>query len=153
VASLRRGYIWRAHYRQAADVALEQYETLLNTYPENESLTREVSRFAEANNLANASANFTRKRLPIHPATTAGRWFWPNRCLRCATIRKPWRRWIKLFMCGLTGDLFLAKADLEMRLLRFDAALKTYQRLYEASYHDSQYLASQAALQARLAFF
>ena len=47
-------------------------------------------------------------------------------------------------------DLYLTKADLETRLVRFEDALKTYQKIYDASYHDSQYLVSQAALHARL---
>jgi hypothetical protein len=47
-------------------------------------------------------------------------------------------------------DLAVAEVDLQTRLLRFEDALKTNQRLYDLTYHNRDYLEAQATLLARL---
>lgn len=150
-AGLRRGYINALIISKQFGDALEQYELLLNGYPEDESLAREVARFAEANQLADRLTGYYEKATADSPRD----YRWPTVLSR---IDKSLRRYPEalaaldkaVYVRPDRLDLFIVKADLETRLLRFDAALKTYQRLYDLSYHDSQYLASQASLHARL---
>src|SRR5260370_29208411 len=46
-------------------------------------------------------------------------------------------------------DLFIARAGLEERLLRFDEAISDYQRIYELAYKDPQWMEKVAETRAR----
>ena len=149
--ALRRGYINALVKGKQYDEALEQYEALLNAYPEDENLTRELARFAEANHLADRLTKYYEKATADSPRN----YRWPMVLARIDTSLRRYPEAVAALDKAVVvrpdrTDLFIAKADLETRLLRFDDALKTYQKLYDASYHDSQYLASQASLHARL---
>jgi tetratricopeptide (TPR) repeat protein len=150
-ASLRRGYIGALVTAKQPDAALEQYQTLLNGYPEDEGLAREVARFAGTNRLADRLTKYYQKATSDSPRD----YRWPLVLARINTALRRYPEAVAAFDKAVyvrpdRADLFIAKADLETRLLRFDEALKTYQRLYDVSYHDSQYLAAQASLHARL---
>ena len=150
-ATLRRGYINALIKAKQFIEALEQYQLLLNGFPEDENLPREMARFAETNHLADRLTQYYEKATADSPRN----YRWP---MVLARIDISLRRYPEavaaldkaVYVRPDRTDLFIAKADLETRLLRFDNALKTYQKLYDASYHDSQYLASQASLHARL---
>ena len=149
--ALRRGYVNALVKGKQFDEALEQYEALLNSYPEDENLTREMARFAEANHLADRLTKYYEKATVDSPRN----YRWPMVLARIDTCLRRYPEAVAALDKAVVvrpdrTDLFIAKADLETRLLRFDDAIKTYQKLYDASYHDSQYLASQASLQARL---
>jgi lipopolysaccharide biosynthesis regulator YciM len=150
-ASLRRGYINALITAKQFDEALEQYEALLNVYPEDEHLPREMAHFAEANHLVERLTKYYEKATADSPRN----YRWPMVLARIYTSLRRYPEAVAalnkaVYVRPDRTDLFIAKADLETRLLRFDDALKTYQKLYEASYHDSQYLVSQASVHARL---
>ena len=150
-AGLRRGYINALVTSKQFSEALEQYEALLNVYPEDENLPREMARFAESNHLAEHLTKYYEKATSDSPRN----YRWPMVLARVDTGLRRYPEAVAVLDKAVyvrpdRVDLFIAKADLETRLLRFDDALKTYQKLYEASYHESQYLASQASLHARL---
>jgi tetratricopeptide (TPR) repeat protein len=149
--ALRRGYINALVKGKRYDEALEQYEALLNAYPEDENLTRELARFAEANHLADRLTKYYEKATADSPRN----YRWPMVLARIDTSLRRYPEAVTALNKAVVvrpdrTDLFIAKADLETRLLRFEDALKTYQKLYDASFHDSLYLASQASLHARL---
>ena len=151
MASLRRGYIGALVTAKQFDAALEQYQALLNGYSEDEGLAREVARFAESNRLADRLTKYYQKATADSPRD----YRWPLMLARINTALRRYPEAVAAFDKAVyvrpdRADLFVAKADLETRLLRFDDALKTYGRLYDVSYHDSQYLAAQASLHARL---
>jgi lipopolysaccharide biosynthesis regulator YciM len=151
MASLRRGYIGALVTAKQFDAALDQYQTLLNGYSEDEGLAREVARFAESNRLADRLTKYYQKATADSPRD----YRWPLVLARLNTALRRYPEAVAAFDKAVyvrpdRADLFIAKVDLETRLLRFDDALKTYQRLYDLSYHDSQYLAAQASLHARL---
>lgn len=150
-SALRRGYIGALITGKNYMDALEQYQLLLNAYPEDENLTREIARFAEANNLSDRVTKYYEKATADSPRN----YRWPMVLARIDTSLRRYPEAIAALEKAVHVrpdrlDLYLAKADLETRLLRFDDALKTYQKIYDASYHDSQYLVSQAGLHARL---
>ena len=150
-ASLRRGYINALLKAKNFDEGLEQYEALLNVYPEDENLPKEIARFAEANHLADRLIKYYEKATSDSPHN----YRWPMVLARIDTTLRRYPEAVAaldkaVYVRPDRVDLYLVKADLETRLLRFNNALKTYQKIYEVTYHDSQYLASQASLQARL---
>jgi cellulose synthase operon protein C len=151
VAALRRGYIDALIVVKHFDQALQQYEAVLNVYPEDAALAATAARFAETNQLDSKLRAYYQKATADSPRD----YRWPLLLGRLETTLRLLPDAIAAFEKAAyvrpdRSDIFLAKADLEIRLQRFDAALKTYQKLYDLSYHDSQYLVAQAELQARL---
>ncbi|HMF76597.1 MAG TPA: tetratricopeptide repeat protein [Bryobacteraceae bacterium] len=151
VAALRRGYIDALIVVKQFDQALEQYEAVLNVYPEDAALAAAAARFAEANRLDAKLLAYYQKATADSPRD----YRWPLLLGRLDTTLRRFPDAIAAFEKAAyvrpdRTDIFLVKADLETRLQRFDAALKTYQKLYDLSYHDTQYLPAQAELQARL---
>ncbi|HEY7210711.1 MAG TPA: hypothetical protein VH477_10610, partial [Bryobacteraceae bacterium] len=151
IAGLRRGYIPSLITAQRFADALEQYQQLLNSFPEDEALTGEAARFAAKHDLADRLVAYYSKATEDSPKN----YRWP---LLLARIDRILGRYLDalaayekaVYVRPDRADIFAAKADLEMRLERFDAALKTNEKLYDLSYHDTRYLAEQAAIQARL---
>ncbi len=151
IAALRRGYIAALIAVNRFDEALDQYQEVLNRYPEDNSLAREVARFAEMHQLQDKLVEYYRKTGQNSPRD----YRWPLLLARIETCLRRYPDAIAAYDKAVyvrpdRSDIFGAKADLELRLLRFEDALKTDQKLYELSYHDTQYLAAQADLYARL---
>ena len=150
-AALRRGYILALTTAGQFTGALEQYELVLNAYPEDQSLTDEVSRYAETHQIDSRLIAYYEKA--THDAPRDYRW--PLVLARIQTDVGHLPDAITTYdKAGYVrpdrSDIPLAKVDLQMRLLRFADALKTYEKLYELSYHDRQYLAYEAEAYARL---
>jgi tetratricopeptide (TPR) repeat protein len=151
VAALRRGYTDALIVVKQFNQALQQYEAVLNVYPEDATLAATAARFAETNHLETNLLAVYQKATTDSPRD----YRWPLLLGRLETTLHRFPDAIAAYEKAAyvrpdRSDIFLAKADLETRLQRFDAALKTYQKLYDLSYHDSQYLVSQAELYARL---
>ncbi len=151
IAALRRGYILALTTAARFTDALEQYQLVMNAYPEDAALTDEVSRYAEAHQLAPRLVTYYEKSVHDSPRD----YRWP---LVLARIQKDLGHLQEAiaaydkagYVRPDRSDIPLAKVDLQMRLLRFADAIQTYQKLYELSYHDGQYLASEAEAHARL---
>jgi tetratricopeptide (TPR) repeat protein len=113
-------------------------------------LTAETAHYAETHNLTERLTVYYEKTAAASPKD----YRWP---LALARVDRSLRKYpeaiihfeaaskIRLDRINLLTD----KVDLT-RLLRFDDAIKTNQRLYELSYHSTSYLAAQAELLARL---
>ncbi len=151
IAALRRGYIPALISTDQINEALDQYEQVLNQFPEDEDLAREATRFAQKHQLANRLTSYYAKATSDSPRD----YRWP---LLLARIQNALGRYPEslsnyakaIYVRSDRTDLLQAKEDLETRLLQFKDAIQTSQKLYELSYHDNRYLADQAALYARL---
>jgi tetratricopeptide (TPR) repeat protein len=151
IAALRRGYIPALIAQQQYIDALEQYQLVLNAYPEDLSLASEVARFAEAHQLTDRVGAYYAKAAQDSPRD----YRWPLVLARIDTSLRRYPEAVAAYDKAAyvrpdRADIFLAKVDLETRLLRFDDAIKTYQKVFELTYHDTRYLADQAELEARL---
>lgn len=151
IAALRRGYIFALISTDRINEALEQYEQVLNHFPEDETLTREATRFAQKHQLADRLTSYYDKATSDSPRD----YRWPLFLARIQTMLGRYPESLSNYAKAIyirpdRIDIFQAKQDLETRLLHFNDAIQTSQRLYELSYHDNRYLADQAALYARL---
>lgn len=151
IAALRRGYILALTTAGQFRDALEQYQLVLNAYPEDGALASEVARYAEAHQLAAPLIAYYEKATSDSPRD----YRWPLVLARIETSLRHYPEAIGAYEKAAyvrpdRSDLFAAKADLETRLLRFNDAIKTCGKLYELSFHDVEYLAQQADLYARL---
>ncbi len=151
VAALRRGYIQALTTEGQFTEALEQYQLVLNAYPEDDGLAAEVAGYAEAHQLTSRAIGYYEKA-----ATDAPRDYrWPLVLARLQTRFNHYSEAIAAYDKAGTvrpdrADILSAKADLQLRLLRFADANQSYKKLYELSYHDTQYLAKEADATARL---
>ncbi len=151
IAALRRGYIAALTTAGESSAALEQYEQVLNQYPEDQELTREAARFASKQKLADSLVRYYQKAISDSPRN----YRWP---LLLARIDTALGRSVDAvaaydkaaYVRPDRPDILVAKADLQLRLLRFAEAIETNQKLYNLTYHDTRYLDEQAALNARL---
>ncbi|MBV9084581.1 MAG: tetratricopeptide repeat protein, partial [Acidobacteriaceae bacterium] len=151
IAALRRGYILALITTGQFTDALEQYQLVLNAYPEDAALATEISRFAEDHQLASRLTAYYAKATNDSPRD----YRWPLVLGRIESSLRHYPQAIAAYDKAAhvrpdRPDILVSKADLETRLLRFEDALKTYQRLYELAYHDPQYLAQEATIYARI---
>src|SRR5580658_5220760 len=151
IAALRRGYVPALVKLSRFPEALDQYIEILNRFPEDAALANETAHFAETHGLADRLTSYYEKTATVSPKD----YRWP---LVLARVDRALRRYPQAIAAFEKAslvrpdrtDVLADKVDLEARLLRFEDALKTNQRLYELSYHDTRYLAAQAELHARL---
>ncbi len=151
IAALRRGYILALITTEQFTDALEQYQLVLNQYPEDASLAAEVSRFAENHQLTARLTAYYQKATQDSPRD----YRWPLVLARIEASLRQYPEAIASYSKAASirpdrADILVARADLEIRLLRFDAAIQSYRKLYELSYHDPQYLVMQATTNVRM---
>jgi tetratricopeptide (TPR) repeat protein len=151
IAGLRRGYIEALVRLKKPQEALDQYIEVINRFPEDQSVTAEAAHFAQVNQLGDRLTAYYQKTGQASPKD----YRWPMVLARIETVLRRYPEAIADYerACYVRPDrtdLAVAEVDLQTRLLRFEDALKTNQRLYDLTYHNRDYLEAQATLLARL---
>ena len=151
VDNLRRDLIPVLARQKDFQSALDQYIELLRTFPEDESLAREAAYFAASNNVQPYLANYYAKAIADSPKDVR----WP---LILSRLQSEWNQPAEA-LASLTkatairpdrADLMTARARLEERQLRFEDALKSYEKVWELSYHDPAWMEKVAEQHLRL---
>ncbi len=150
IATVRRSLIPALDRLKDSAGAVDQYVEVINSYPEDESLTKEAAAYAVAHNQTTRMVAFYRKTIAAAPLD----YRWPIVLGRIETVTEDYPAAIADFERGIKarpdrGDLLEAKGQLEERLMRFDDAIKSYGRLYELAYRDPQWMIKVAELRAR----
>jgi Tfp pilus assembly protein PilF len=151
IATVRRSLIPALDRLKDSAGAVEQYIEVVDSYPEDEALTKEAAAYAVAHGQAARMVAFYRKTIAAAPLD----YRWPIVLARIETVAEDYPAAIADYERGMKArpdraDLLEAKGRLEGRLMRFDDAIKTYSRLYELAYRDPQWLVKVAELQARI---
>ncbi len=150
IAGLRRGLIPALTRLKDHAGAVDQYIEILNRYPEDEGLAGEAARYALAQGLRDRLLNYYLKTEADSPRDFR----WPLVVARLQTHFEDFSAAIAAYSRSLRirpdrTDLLAARAALEDRLLRFDEALATYERLYELTYKNPQWMEKVAEVRAR----
>jgi cellulose synthase operon protein C len=150
IAAIRRSLIPVLDRMKDSAGAVDQYIEVINSYPEDEALTKEATSYAMAHGEAARLIASYRKASADAPLD----YRWPIVLGRVETGTEDYPAAIADYERAIKArpnraDLFEAKAGLEERLMRFDDAIRTYGRLYELSYRDPQWMIKVAELQAR----
>ncbi len=130
--------------------ALGQYIELLDRYPEDQALVREAARYAAAHERRRQLVERYTKA-----ASDAPRDFrWPMVLARLETHFENYDAAIAAFSRALAvrpdrADLLEARATLEERLMRFDQAAASFEKLYELTYHNPHWMEKVAETRAR----
>lgn len=150
IAAIRRSLIGAFDRLKDPAGAVDQYIEIMNSYPEDEALTKEAATYASSHNQAARLTAFYRKAVNDAPRD----YRWPIVLGRIETVTEDYPAAIADFERAIKArpdraDILEAKARLEERLMRFDASIKSYERLYELAYRDPQWLIKAAELRAR----
>lgn len=150
IATVRRSLIPALDRLKDSAGAADQYIETIDSYPEDEALTKKAAVYAVAHGQAARLLAFYRKTTAAAPLD----YRWPIVLGRIGTATEDYPAAIADYERGIKAradraDLFEAKGRLEERLMRFDDAIKTYGRLYELAYRDPQWMKKVAELRAR----
>ncbi len=150
IATIRRSLIPALDRLNDNAGAVDQYIEVIDSYPEDEALTKEAAAYAVAHNQAARLLAFYRKTVTEAPLD----YRWPIVLGRIETVTEDFPAAIADYERAIKArpdraDVFEAKARLEERLMRFDDAIKSYGRLYELTYRDPQWMIKVAELHAR----
>ena len=130
--------------------AVDQYIEILNRYPEDSNLTREAANFARINNTAARLHDYYAKT-----ATDSSKDFrWPMVLARIEVQIEDYPAAIGSFTRASAvrpdrTDLLTERLNLEERLMRFDEAAATAEKLYDLTYRNPQWMQKLAELRAR----
>jgi tetratricopeptide (TPR) repeat protein len=150
IATIRRSLVPAFDRLRDAAGAVDQYIQVLNSYPEDEALTKEVAAYAVAHGQAGRLVAFYRKTAAASPLD----YRWPVVLGRVETVTEDYASAIADYELAIKArpdraDVVAAKARLEERLMRFDDAIRSCRSLYELAYRDPQWLIKVAELEAR----
>jgi cellulose synthase operon protein C len=150
IATVRRSLIPALDRLKDNAGAVDQYIEVVNSYPEDEALTKEAAAYAVAHSQAARMVAFYRQTIAAAPLD----YRWPIVLARIETVTEDYPAAIADYERGIKArpdraDLLEAKGRLEERLMRFEDAIKTYARLYELAYRDPQWLIKVAEMRAR----
>jgi len=150
IAAIRRSLIGAFDRLKDPAGAVDQYIEVLNSYPEDEALTKEAAIYAASHNQGARLTAFYRKTMSDAPRD----YRWPIVLGRIETVTEDYSAAIADYEQAIKArpdraDILEAKARLEERLMRFDESIKSYGRLYELAYRNPQWLIKIAELHAR----
>jgi predicted Zn-dependent protease len=150
IAQLRRGMITAASALGNSNEAVDQYIELINAYPDDASLTQEAALYAVAHGARDRLFDFYQKTIVASPRDPR----WSLVLARLATAAEDFPLAIDAYAKTILlrperQDLYIAQADLEIRMHRLDDAGIDYQKLYTLSYRDPQWMEKLAELRAR----
>jgi tetratricopeptide (TPR) repeat protein len=150
VAQLRRGMISAATMLKNTNEAVDQYIELINSYPDDAALAEEAALYAVEHGARERLFGFYQKTVADSPRDPR----WSLVLARLATAAVDFPLAVDAYAKTILlrperQDLYVSRADLEMRLHRFDDAASDYQKLYTLSYRDPQWMEKLAELRAR----
>lgn len=150
IAAIRRSLIPALDRSHDYAGAVDQYIETINSYPEDETLTKEAATYAVAHAQTARLTAFYRKTILDAPRD----YRWPIVLARIETVAEDFSAAIADYQRAIQArpdrsDVLESKARLEERLMRFDDAIKSYAHLYDLAYRDPQWLIKVAELRAR----
>jgi len=150
VAGLRRGLIPVLTRLKDYTAAMDQYIEIVNRYADDESLVREAALYSATHGRVQQLTAYYAKTEKDSPKD----YRWPMTLARIQTAVEDFPSAIAEYRRASEVrpervDLYVARASLEERLLRFDDAAATYSKLYDLNYHNSQWMEKVAEIRAR----
>ncbi|HSA91682.1 MAG TPA: hypothetical protein VLE48_01615, partial [Terriglobales bacterium] len=150
IAALRRGLILALTRLKNYAFAVDQYIEILNRYPEDAGLASEAARYAQEHDRKPQLLDYYGKTERDSPRDFR----WPMVVARLQTLFEDFPAAIEAYTRATRirpdrSDLYLARAQMEERLMRFDEALADYRKIYDLTYQDPQWMRKQAELHAR----
>jgi len=149
IAALRRGLIPSLTAIKDYAGAVDQYIELINSYPDDESISSEAAVYAQRHGRTAQIINFYKKTVVNSPQDPR----WVIVLARLQAVSEDHEGALQSYSQAISirpdrVDLLTARANLEERLLRFDEAAADYTTLYERTYHDPRWMEREAEVRA-----
>lgn len=150
MATLRRGLIPSLTRMKNYSGAVDQYIELINNFPEDEALVTEAALYTLRYQRQQQLVNFYAKTVAQSPRD----YRWSMVLARVQTNLEDYPAAVETYAKSIIirpdrTDLYIARAGLEERLMRFDEAVSDYERIYQLAYKDPQWMEKVAAIRAR----
>ena len=150
IASLRRGLILALTRRKDYAGGVDQYIELINNFPEDDTLVTEAAFYALRYQRQLQLVSFYAKTVAQSPRD----YRWSMVLARIQTSLEDYPAAIDTYAKAIAirpdrVDLYSARAELEQRLMRFDAAAADYEHIYQLAYKDPQWIERVAEVRAR----
>jgi tetratricopeptide (TPR) repeat protein len=149
-AAMRRGLIPVLTRVRDFNAALDQYVEILNRYPDDAGLAKEAAAYAQAHNLGDRLVAFYTKQTGDAPKD----YRWPIVLARIDTELERFSEALDAYAKATAlrperTDLWIAEGQLQERMLRFADAERSYTRLFDLTYRNSQWMEKVAEVRAR----
>lgn len=150
IATLRRGLIPALTQLKDYSGAVDQYIELINSFSEDDALSTEAALYAQQHQREKQLLNYYSHTIQQSPRD----YRWPMVLARVESNLEEFPGAVDSYGKALTirpdrTDLRIARASLEERLERFDDAATDYDRLYQLTYKDPQWMEKVAEVRAR----
>lgn len=150
VATMRRALIPVLTRVKDFNAAVDQYIEIVNRYPEDDDVTREAAMYAQRNGAGARLHDYYVKTAAASPKD----FHWPLVLGRIETQMEDYPTAIASYTRAAVvrpdrPELIRERLNLEERLLRFDEAAASAQKLYDLTYRNPQWMDKLAELRAR----
>jgi len=150
IATLRRGLILALTRLKDYAGGVDQYIELINNFPEDDGLVTEASLYALRYQRQQQLVDFYTKTVVQSPRD----YRWSMVLARIHTNLENYPAAIDVYAKAIgirpdRTDLYIARAGLEERLMRFNEAADDYAKLYQLAYKDPQWMEKVAEVRAR----
>jgi len=150
IATLRRGLIPALTRMNNYSGGVDQYIELINNFPEDDTLVTEAALYALRYQRQQQLIDVYAKTVAQSPRD----YRWSMVLARTQTNLENYPAAIDTYAKSIAirpdrADLYIVRAGLEERLMRFDEAAADYQRIYELAYKDPQWMQKLASIRAR----
>jgi tetratricopeptide (TPR) repeat protein len=150
IATLRRGLIPALTRMNNYSGAVDQYIELINNFPEDETLVTEAALYALRYQRQRQLVDFYAKTVAQSPRD----YRWSMVLARTQTNLEDYPAAIETYAKSIAirpdrTDLYIARAGLEERLMRFDEAAADYEHIYQLAFRDPQWMEKVASVRAR----
>jgi len=150
IAALRRGLIPALTRMNNYSGAVDQYIELINNFPEDDTLVTEAALYALRYQRQQQLVDFYAKTVAQSPRD----YRWSMVLARTQTNLENYPAAIDTYAKSIAirpdrSDLYIARAGLEERVMRFDEAAADYEHSYQLAYKDPQWMEKVAAVRAR----
>jgi len=152
IAEMRRALIPVLTRVKDYPAAIDQYIEILNRFPDDDALAREAALYAQQNGVAKKLHDYYTKTATDSPKD----FHWPMLVARVETQMEDYPAAISSYTRAAAIrpdriDLIKERLNLEERLLRFDDAAVSAQKLYDLTYRNPAWMEKLAELRARQA--
>ena len=150
IATLRRGLIPALARMNNHSGAIDQYIELINSFPEDDALVTEAALYALRYHRQQQLVEFYAKTVARSPKD----YRWSMVLARTQTNLEDYPSAIETYAKSIAirpdrSDLYISRAELEERLMRFDEAAADYEHIYQLAYKDPRWMEKLAAVRAR----
>jgi cellulose synthase operon protein C len=150
IATLRRGLIPALTRMKNYPGAVDQYIELINSFPEDDGLVTEAALYAQRYQRQKQLVDFYAKTVAQSPRDSR----WSIVLAHVQTNQEDYSAAIDTYTKAVAirpdrSDLYISRAELEERLMRFDDAGTDYERIYQLAYKDPQWMEKLAVVRAR----